>query len=47
MKEQDAFISTGEVLNQNVPLSEQRYRMRTIKQETGNIIPSLGITMEF
>ena len=47
LKEQDAFISTGEVLNQNVPLSEQRYRMRTIKQETGSIIPSLGITMEF
>ena len=47
LKEQDAFISTGEVLNRNVPLSEQRYRMRTIKQETGSIIPSFGITVEF
>ena len=47
LREQDAFISTGEVLNRNVPLSEQRYRMRTIKQETGSIIPSLGITVEF
>ena len=47
LREQDAFISTGEVLNRNIPLSEQRYRMRTIKQETGSIIPSLGITVEF
>ena len=47
LKEQDAFISTGEILNQNDPLKEQRYRMRTIKQETGSIIPSLGITVEF
>ena len=47
LREQDAFISTGEVLNRNVPLSEQRYRMRTIKQETGSIIPSFGITVEF
>ena len=47
LREQDAFISTGEVLNRNVPLSQQRYRMRTIKQETGSIIPSLGITVEF
>ena len=47
LREQDAFISTGEVLNRNVPLSEQRYRMRTIQQETGSIIPSFGITVEF
>jgi outer membrane receptor for ferrienterochelin and colicin len=47
LKEQDAFISTGEILNQHDPPKEQRYRMRTIKQETGSIIPSLGITVEF
>ena len=47
LREQDAFISTGEVLNRNAPLSEQRYRMRTIKQETGSIIPSIGVTVEF
>ena len=47
LKEQDAFISTSAIVNPDAPLSEQRYIMRTIRQETGSIIPSLGLTIEF
>ena len=47
LREQDAFLSTGIIENPSAPIAEQRYRLRTVKQETGSIIPSIGVTVEF
>ena len=46
-RQQDAFVSTGTIENPSAPLTERRYTMRTIRQEEGSIIPSLGVTVEF
>ena len=47
LKQQDAFLSTGVIENPSAPMTEQRYKLRTVKQETGSIIPSIGVTVEF
>ena len=47
LKQQDAFLSTGIIENPSAPIAEQRYMLRTVKQETGSIIPSIGVTVEF
>ena len=47
LKQQDAFLSTGIIENPSAPIAEQRYKLRTVKQETGSIIPSIGVTVEF
>ena len=47
LKQQDAFLSTGLIENPSAPITEQRYKLRTVKQETGSIIPSIGVTVEF
>ena len=47
LKQQDAFLSTGIIENPSAPMTEQRYKLRTVKQETGSIIPSIGVTVEF
>ena len=47
LKQQDAFLSTGIIENPSAPITEQRYKLRTVKQETGSIIPSIGVTVEF
>ena len=47
LKQQDAFLSTGTIENPSAPMTEQRYKLRTVKQETGSIIPSIGVTVEF
>jgi len=47
LKEQDAIMSIGEIINPEAPRAEQRYTMKTIKQETGKLIPSIGIYYEF
>ena len=47
LKQQDAFLSTGIIENPSAPIAEQRYKLRTVNQETGSIIPSIGVTVEF
>ena len=47
LKQQDAFLSTGTIENPSAPMTEQRYKLRTVKQETGSVIPSIGVTVEF
>ena len=46
-KQQDIVMSTGEVLNPNAPKVEHRYKMKTIEQISGTLIPTIGITFEF
>ena len=43
----DVLLSTGEILNPEAPAQNQRYRMKYIKQESGTLIPTLGMTIEF
>ena len=43
----DVVMSTGEVENPDAPASEQRYRMKTLEQVSGTLLPTLGVTVEF
>ena len=47
LKQPDAWISTGEIVNPDAPKEEQRYRLKPIKMESGNLVPTLGLTVEF
>lgn len=47
LKQPDALMSTGVIENPEAPHSEQRYVMKTVKQESGTILPTIGLTVEF
>ncbi len=47
LRQPDVLMSTGVVENPEAPAAEQRYRMKYIRQESGTLIPTLGITVEF
>ena len=47
IQQQDVFMSTGEIINPLAPLSEQRYKMKRIGQDSNTLVPSLGLTAEF
>lgn len=44
-RDPDALLSTGIIENPDAPLDQQRYRMKTIRQESGTIVPTLGISL--
>lgn len=46
-RQPDALMSTGQIENPSAPLSEQRYVMKSIRQESGTLLPTLGITFEY
>lgn len=46
LRQPDALMSTGQIENPSAPLSEQRYVMKSIRQESGTLLPTLGITFE-
>ena len=46
LRQQDVFMSTGMVENPEAPLAEQRYKMRRIKQVSGTLLPTIGLTVE-
>lgn len=41
------YISTGVIENPQAPVAEQRYIMKWLKNESGTILPSIGIIFEF
>lgn len=41
------LMSTGNIENPTEPSLEQRYQMKYIKAESGTLLPTLGITVEF
>lgn len=45
----DVYVSTGKIdpSTMALPANEQRYIMKYIKQKSGTILPTLGITVEF
>lgn len=47
LRQPDALMSTGQIENPSAPLSEQRYVMKSICQESGTLLPTLGITFEY
>lgn len=47
LRQPDVLMSTGQIENPTAPLSEQRYVMKSIKQESGTLLPTLGITFEY
>ena len=40
-------MSTGVIENHEAPMSEQRYVMKYLPQESGTLLPTLGITFEY
>lgn len=47
LKQQDVIMSTGVIENPSAPIGEQRYKMKYLKQESGTVLPSIGLTVEF
>ena len=47
LKQADVLMSTGVIKNPDAPITEQRYVMKSLKQESGTLLPTLGITFEF
>lgn len=43
----DVLMSTGVIENPSAPLSEQRYKMKYISQDSGTLLPSIGVTVQF
>ena len=46
LKQADVLMSTGVIKNPDAPIAEQRYVMKSVKQESGTLLPNLGITFE-
>ena len=47
LKQPDVIMSTGVIENPAAPAPEQRYKMKYLKQESGTLLPSLGVTFDF
>ena len=47
LKQPDVIMSTSVIENPAAPTSEQRYKMKYLKQESGTLLPTLGVTVEF
>lgn len=47
LKQPDVIMSTDIIENPDAPKAEQRYQMKYLKQESGTILPTLGVTVEF
>ena len=45
LRQPDALMSTGQIENPSAPLSEQRYVMKSIRQESGTLLPTLGVSI--
>lgn len=45
--QQDAWSSTGEIINPEAPKNEQRYRLKNIPMESGSLVPTIGLMAEF
>lgn len=47
LKQADVLMSTGVIKNLDALIAEQRYVMKSLKQESGTLLPTLGITFEY
>ncbi len=47
IRQPDAYLSTGEVINPDELPLKQRYALETLELYSGTIVPALGVTVEF
>ena len=47
LRQPDVLMSTGVIANPDAPVAKQRYIMKHIRQESGTLLPTLGLTAEF
>ncbi len=47
LKQPDVLMSTGVIENPEAAPAEQRYRMKYIKQESGTLLPTIGVTLQW
>lgn len=47
IRQPDAYLSTGEIVNPNDLPLDQRYALETLELWSGTIVPALGVTVEF
>ena len=47
LKQQDVLMSTGIIENPEAPADSQQYKMKRLKQSSGTLLPTLGITFEY
>lgn len=47
LKQQDVLMSTGIIENPEAPADSQHYKMKRLKQSSGTLLPTLGITFEY
>ena len=46
-REQDIPLSTGEIVNPEAAPGAQYYRMKYLRNVSGTLLPTLGLTAEF
>jgi hypothetical protein len=47
IRQPDAYLNTGTIINPDVPVSEQRYELEMLELYSGTIVPAIGVTVEF
>ncbi len=47
LRQPDVLVSTGVIENPEAPPAEQRYRMKYLRQASGTLVPTRGVTVEF
>ncbi len=47
LRRPDTLLSTGVVANPEAPADERRYVMKRLRQQSGTLLPTLGVTVEF
>ena len=47
IRQPDAYLSTGEIVNPDALSPEQRYALETLELWSGTIVPAIGVTVEF
>jgi hypothetical protein len=47
LKRQPVLMSTGTISHPNAPAAQQQYVMKTIEQNSGSVLPTIGLTLEF
>lgn len=47
IRQPDAYLSTGQIVNPDAPSAEQRYELELLELYSGTIIPAIGVTVEF
>ena len=47
LRQPDVLVSTGVIENPEASPAEQRYKMKYLRQASGTLVPTLGVTVEF